>query len=1086
MAKNALFGRKILKTYVNEVSPSGTVTDSYNRFVHKQIDALLMSLKDIECVYHVADGTTKELKLTILDHTIRPPVRLEADSTSRPSLPNECRDRNLTYSSPLYVQMEVTRKWKGKVTTNVINDIYIGKIPVMIYSDLCHLRDKEKRVKSKECGYDPGGYFIIDGKEKTLIGQRSHVMNRFITYKSKRSSAVAVKSEMNYRTYITTIKFTSGRRPLTVTFPHIEEEIPVMTLLIALGISVEDIHSSFTEEENVTLSASFIDLPKDMNEARARIKIRQVYYLHSDSDDKFKIVFERMLLPHIPVNDDGSYLCKSIFILKMIKKLLLVESGAEEPTDRDSVINQRVQMSYTLLTKMFYNLLLTWSELLKKEFNKYIAKLKNPISMEKIRNIIDHTNCITDGFSYALATGNWNTNSVDRQALKGVAQQLPRMSYIATLSQLRRVSSALDPEMKNPKPRFLHSSHYGRLCPCETPEGATVGLECVLAIGALVSLHSDPKSIIEVTQQYLLSISLKNSKKGDDVFVNGDYMGNTKKGKVLLKTLRNARRSGQFPKDMSVSKKRRTIHISTTAGRICRPLLIVDKGKLPYNESMDLSWDQLLRQGYIEYLDAEEENNESYIAFYPSQIVKTHTHCEITNIMMLGINASTIPFAHHNPSPRNTFQSAMKKQAMGASTTNFQDRLDTAGSNILWYGQSPLVRTVTSDLFKIDSMDGLPAGCNIICAIMPKHGYGQEDSVIFKKEAIERGLFRADHYTVVQDMLTKNTKEESVYSIPKKHKKMGKYDQLTKDGIIEVGSKIQARHCLIGKKMVRKVKHQPNLEEDQSILADVNHGYVEKVRLFQGKNGQKGVKIKIRTQQVPKIGDKFSSRHGQKGTIGMIYPEVDLPFTMDGITPDIIVNPHAIPSRMTIAHLKESLASLLTAVTGAHIDASAFGDVSVDSIAEMLHKAGFNRHGNQTMMNGETGEMMQAQIFMCPIFYQRLKHMVDYKKHARGRGRRNALTKQPNEGRRNKGGLRFGEMEKDTTGTHGCPVIIQDRMLHCSDVHTIFVCPKCQQPSLKEGCRVCNTATVKKEIPYAANLLFQELKSMCIDVKMKV
>lgn len=1082
---NRTFGRKILKRYVNEVSPSDTITDSYNRFIHKQIAALLMSLKDIECIYHVPDGTTKELKLSIIDHTIRPPVRLEADSTSRPSLPNECRDRNLTYSSPLYVRMEVTRKWNKKETKTVMNDIYIGKIPVMIYSDLCHLRDEQKRLASKECEYDPGGYFIIDGKEKSLIGQRSHVMNRFITYKSKRSSAIAVKSLWNHRTFITTIKFTSSRKPLMVTFPQADGEIPVMTLLIALGISVEDIKSVFTDEENVTLSASYNSMPKDVEEAKARIHIREVYYLHGNTDDKFKRVFDKMLLPHIPVDEDESYLSKSIFLLKMIKKLLLVENGTEKPTDRDSVINQRVQMSYTLLTKMFYQLLINWTGLLKKEFNKYIAKLKNPISIEKIRNTIDHTNCITDGFSYALATGNWNTNSVDRQALKGVAQQLPRMSYIATLSQLRRVSSALDPEMKNPKPRFLHSSHYGRLCPCETPEGATVGLECVLAIGALVSLYSDPKPIIEVIQQYLLPISLKNSRRGDDVFVNGVYVGNTTKSKMLLHTIRNARRTGQFPKDMSISKKRKTIHISTTAGRICRPLLIVEKGKLPYDESMDLSWDQLLRQGYIEYLDAEEENNESYIAFYPSQLMKPHTHCEITNIMMLGINASTIPFAHMNPSPRNTFQSAMKKQAMGASTTNYQDRLDTAGSNVLWYGQSPLVRTVTSDLFKIDSMDGLPSGCNLICAIMPKC-YNQEDSVIFKKEAIERGLFRADHYTVVQDMLTKNTKEESVYEQPKKTRRIGKYDLLGEDGIIEANSKIESRHCLVGKKMVRKQKNQPDIEEDQSILADVKSGYVEKVRRFQGKNGLPGVKIKIRTQQVPKIGDKFSSRHGQKGTIGMVYSEVDLPFTMDGIVPDILVNPHAIPSRMTIAHLAESLAGLLTSLTGQQIDASAFGGVSVESIGDLLHKAGFNRHGNQTMINGETGEMMHCQIFMCPIFYQRLKHMVDYKKHARGRGRRNALTKQPNEGRKNKGGLRFGEMEKDTTGTHGAPVILQDRMLHCSDVHTIFVCPKCQQPSLKEGCRICGTATIKKEIPYAANLLFQELKSMCIDVKMKV
>ena len=1028
----------ILKRFVKEISLTKQFTDSYDDFINNRVREIVSIMRPIR-----ATSGEEYINLTLSGGSVKTPVMLEKDGTVRPIMPNECRIRNMTYSAPLYMDVHVERS-KGE--DSVIRDVYIGRIPVMIYSSLCHLRDRSKRVANGECDKDPGGYFIVNGNEKSLVGQKGSMHNRMITYWKNGVSACAVKSERNKRVHITTIKY-KDNSPITCTFPRLEEETPLMIILMAMGTNLSEIRKVFNSEENACLEASFRNLPDSVAEARSMIKIREVYNVGLTEDERLDKALENVLIPHMDTES------KPVFLVSMIQELLAVATKKISPTDRDSVVNQRVETSCTLLSTLFLHLMIKVCNDTRLLCQKSLPKLKRGIPDEKIRQWLSKSNTITDGFQYSLATGNWNTTFVDRQQRHGVAQALQRLTYISTMSQLRRVSSAVDKTQKLTKPRWLHGSHWGRYCPAETPEGGPCGLETQLSVQSYISLERDPQAVRRVLQQYLLPMDIENLKYCQ-VFINGTYEGSTKDSDRLVKTVLHGRRTGQFPKDMSISKKRNQVQISTTSGRICRPLLIVEDGKCVYqriSNADNMSFEQLMQEGVIEYLDCEEEDT-AYVSFYLKDLTKEHTHCEISNAMIMGLCAATIPFSDRNPGTRNTYQCAMAKQAQGVNATNFQLRMDTT-TNIMWYGQKPMVSTKLANEYGVHD---LPTGTNAIVAIMPFHGFNQEDSIIVNQSALDRGFARADTYKTIKESLS--GKEDSVFRKPTKKKKVGNYCSLEEDGLLRPGMRVQPGDCIIGK-MTGK--------NDESKLAAVK-GTMDKVMMYQERNGDRAVKVRVRQTRIPVIGDKFSSRHGQKGTVGMLVQQEDMPWTMDGIVPDIIINPHAIPSRMTIGHLIECLTGKVSALDGILGDASPFNGRKVEDIMQDLHKAGFKRSGDEKLYSGITGEGIPSKIFIGPTYYQRLKHMVDDKIHARGRGRRNALTHQPNEGRREGGGLRVGEMEKDSFNAHGVPYVINERMCVSSDAHEMVV----------KGNKVT--------IPYAAKLLIEELQSMCIKVDLKI
>lgn len=1101
------FRDSIVKRFVRDVPLMTYSCDSFDDFVNRRISQVINRINTINCTSQNFD---KAICISMQGGRLDDPCIVEKDGQVARILPMNCRIRGCSYSAPLYVDLiiewvngskttmkrfvtpeERKRKREQKeekvVKKCTVKDVFIGYIPIMVFSSKCYLSDPKKRIEYGECDHDPGGYFIINGNEKSLVGQKSSIKNRMIAYGKKGlACAVAIKSKKNDKVFTTTISL-KPQQILMCTFPRLEEPVPLLDVLILLGMDMESLRHLFDTNEMIMLNASFKEASESIEKAREKVQIREVYGPNKTPEQRLRDALFHVLLPHLP------YEKKSFVIVHMIKKLLSVARGDSDATDRDSVINQRVEVSCTLLSTLFFNLMIKLQSDMRLEIQKRMSKYKTGITSEKIKELYSGCNVITDGIRNALSTGNWNTSSVNRLIRKGVSQALQRLSRVATLSQLRRISSSVDSSQNLTTPRHLQGTMWGRYCAFETPEGKTCGLETQLSLGAYVSIHTQANIIRDVVTQYINGEpTFQTFNIGTRVFINGVYEGNTLQCSKLITTVRNCRRSRQFSKDISVSFKEeeKTIHISTTSGRVCRPLLIVLDGKHVYNHDQHshLSFHQLLSLGIIEYLDCEEED-ECLVAFEPSELTNEHTHCEIScTLSIYGLVASTIPFSDHNPATRNCYQSAMAKQSQGVNKTNFLLDFPTT-LNVLDYGQKPLCSTKLANYYQIHAT---PQGVNVILGIGPWQGFNQEDSFVVNQAAVDRGLFRSTIYKTVKETTSSN-KDVIRTGKPTKQRRVGKYSNTDVDGLLFEGTNIKLRDCIFGIQKVSKDDYQKSKKgqritwQDDSKLAKIE-GTVDKMILAEQPNGERKMLCRIRKVSGLTIGDKVCSRHGQKGVCGMVVPGVDLPRNIDGITPDIMINPHAIPSRMTVAHLFEMLGGKAAAMSGTECDASPFTGLTIHEIAEQMHSWGFQKYGCEQMYSGISGEMIEAKMFMGPIFYQRLRHMVSEKMHARSRGPMNQLTGQPNEGRRNNGGLRVGNMEKDAMNAHGVPYVINERMFISSDKHEIKVCPKCQTHLTihQNKCSVCSEDAKKVGIPYAAHLLCQELQSMGINLKLKI
>jgi len=927
---------------------------------------------------------------------------------------------------------------------------------------------------------------VINGSEKVLIAQEKMAPNHVYVFKKKQPSKysfvceIRSQPEFSARAASTCMvrllnKASTGRGlggTLRVTIPYIRQDIPIIIVFRALGfVADRDIleHIVYTFDDvdmmdllRPSLEEAFVIQDRDV--ALDYIGKRgSVVGLTRDKRIEYaRDILQKELLPHAGVNRDGETK-KAFFLGYMVHRTLLCALGRRPQDDRDHYGNKRLDLAGPLLASLFRQLFRRLVKDVRQYCQKAVDSGKEDVSL--LNAIKSKT--ITQGLKYSLATGNWGAQgAADMRA--GVSQVLNRLTFASTLSHLRRLNSPIGRDGKLAKPRQLHNSHWGMVCPAETPEGAAVGLVKNLALMAYISVGSNAAPILEFLEEWstekLDEISPGIIPSATKIFVNGVWVGIHRNPSMLVSTLRTLRRQVDVNTEVGVVHDIRLaeLRLYTDYGRCCRPLYIIDDtaegpalrirpehiaqltlggaGAGEGGEETSFTWDDLVANGLIEYVDTEEEET-TMIAMTIDDVKEarkanrmrgrglgdgdgfavTYTHAEIHPSMILGICGSIIPFPDHNQSPRNTYQSAMGKQAMGMYCTNYQVRMDTL-AYVLFYPQKPLVTTRSMEHLHFRE---LPAGINAIVAIACYSGYNQEDSVIMNGSSIDRGLFRSIFFRSYKDeekkvgslMREELEKPDPETTLAMKH---GSYKKLDADGLAVPGERVNGDDVLIGKTTPLPPSddevgtQRRYTKKDCSLtMKSTEAGHVDQVMLSTNDQGLRFVKIRIRSVRTPQIGDKFASRHGQKGTCGMTYTQEDMPFTAEGISPDIIVNPHAIPSRMTIGHLVECLMSKVAALQGMEGDATPFTDVTVEEISTKLHELGYQRRGNEVMYNGHTGRQMGQMIFLGPTYYQRLKHTVDDKIHSRGRGPTQVLTRQPMEGRSRDGGLRFGEMERD-------------------------------------------------------------------------
>jgi DNA-directed RNA polymerase II subunit RPB2 len=927
-----------------------------------------------------------------------------------------------------------------------------------------------------------------------------------------------------------------GGSVIMVTIPKIKEDIPLIIVFRALGyipdkLILEYILYDLKDVEMIEclkLSLQHSFSTQDQTHALDYIGRRATGYVFDLTKKKRVKLAEDILrnyfLPHVSTLE-AMEKHKAYFLGYMVNRLLNTVLQRRAPDDRDHWGNKRMDLAGPLMGTLFRQLVNNLRKDATKQLRKKLPNLDaNGVAetLGKLKTII------TNGLAYSLATGNWTADRQGPPARTGVSQVLVRITFSSTLSHLRRLNSPIDRDGKLATPRQLHNTHWGMVCPAETPEGNTCGLIKNLSLLATISTFKDEQrdTIRNCLDAFMMDslddIDASSISAGlTKVFVDGNWCGVVRNPAELTEQLRGYRRQGNI--DMYVSivwdMRDHEIRIQSDAGRCTRPLFIVEadmRGQRrllikktepddPYN------WDQLISEGKIEFLDTHEEEV-CLIAMRPEDLIQqedeeepyNYTHCEIHPSMILGICASIIPFPDHNQSPRNTYQSAMSKQAMGVYAINFKTRMDTT-SHVLYYPQKPLV---TTRAMKHIYFNDLPAGCNCIVAIMCYSGYNQEDSVIFNQSSIDRGLFRSSYYTTkrsTQEQIGGNLTEQFCRPDPANTEGMSitNYKKLDEDGLVAPGTRVSGGDAIIGKTVPLPIgalnttsRQRIHTRKDNSLKLKVTeNGVVDQVMLTMDHMGNRFAKVRIRAVRTPQIGDKFASRHGQKGTIGMTYRMEDMPFSIEGIVPDIIINPHAIPSRMTIGHLIECLFGKVAAVDGILADATPFTtNQVVATVANTLHDLGYQKHGNEVLYNGHTGKKLTSHIFFGPTFYQRLKHMVDDKIHARSVGTYANLTRQPVEGRARDGGGRFGEMERDCMISHGSAQFLRERLFFVSDYYRTHVCDQCgliaiaQLSKQKFRCLYCpGTGQVSQVfIPYACKLLFQELMAMAIAPRLRL
>lgn len=1132
MAEAAKYDGNVAIDLVNSfISDRGLVRlhlDSYNRFIQNEFRKIIEEVGIVE-------STKGDLRIKIVNPVLGRPIHdpvtnktrvvpeiTEPDFVTRPITPLEARTRGLTYSVPIYCDFVVTDAQDQYDERGVL----IGELPVMLRSSLCVTNGlgKEKLAEIGEDPQDPGGYFIINGSERIIVSQEDLATNHVFVEEG------AAGSSTLYSAKVSSITRTANRINTSVELSKdgriyvylVRSKLPLAIVFRALGAETDkDIALMISDDEQIQelLTPSFLEAETLANTAEEALRyignrIMAGFSVSPEPKRRGEVILATRFLPHLGTSNTREVKAKkAAFLARMVEKLLQAYLGKRETTDKDHYGNKRLRLAGDLMAVVLRNAMQNFV----KDLRHNIDKTRGRKGRVVVKAMVS-ANLLTDKILHSLATGNWPDGKT------GVSQILDRTNYLSTLSHLRRVVSPLNRLHANPEARELHMTQWGRICPAETPEGVNCGLVKNLALTAVVSVGLSESEVSRLEESLIKRHGVQpfagvvDDKKGERVYLDGRFLGYAHSASALAQELRERRRNGQLSPEVGVAAlrlgERTEVHINTDSGRILRPLIVVREGAPALSEDVlkelagkKVSWGDLVERGVLEYLDAMEEEN-ALVASDVETLLnekrpERYTHLEIAPWVILGVVASIIPYSDHNQSPRNTYESAMAKQALGLFSSNYRIRADSRG-HVLHYPQKPIVTTSGA---KVVGFERRPAGQNVILAVATFEGYNIEDAVIINLSSVERGLGRSTFFRIYEAIEKKYpgglmdriaVPEQTVRG----YKGSRMYEKLDEDGIVPTEVEISGDEVVIGRvspprfgQQIREIEVGGAIQQDTSVsLKHSEKGRVDRVVVTIDKDGNRFVRVRVRDLRTPELGDKFASRHGQKGVVAYLVPQEDMPFTRDGIVPDVIINPHAFPSRMTVGQLIELIAGKVGSLDGRQVDGTPFGGEDPQSLKEQLKKMGFSPAGTESMIDGRTGQRLQAEIFIGVVYYQKLHHMVADKIHARARGSVQITTRQPTEGRAREGGLRFGEMERDVLIGHGAAALLKDRLLDNSDKTLIGVCELCGYVVYQDFRKreyVCPIDGEKVKVnmvytPYAFKLLIQELMSMGIAPKLKV
>ncbi|GAB2295727.1 DNA-directed RNA polymerase III subunit 2 [Dionaea muscipula] len=1089
---------------------------SYNYFVNTGIK------KIVQVNNLITLNVDKDVYLRFTDVRIKKPsIAMDGESISLN--PQLCRLWDRTYAAPIHVDIEYRNGSRDNINQRI--DVLIGRMPIMLRSCKCALygKDEEELARLGECPLDPGGYFVVKGTEKVILMQEQLSNNRIIIDLDKKGNVIASVTSSTALVKSKTV-IVMEKEKIYVQLNKFQTKIPIIVVMKAMGMESDQevvqmvgrdprYSSLLVPSIEDCAGLGILTRQQALEFLETKVK-RSRFYGPSEKENGAMQILSEIFLAHVPVRGNNLR-PKCIYAAVMLRRMLEAYLSKDLMDDKDYVGNKRFELSGQLISLLFEDLFKTMITTAAFTADKVLGKTSRSSKFDISKTISDIN--ITLGLERALSTGNWCAKRFGMDK-KGVSQVLQRMSFIGCMGHVTRIQPQFEKSRKVSGPRALQPSQWGMLCPCDTPEGESCGLIKNLALMAHVTTDEEEGPLI--TLCYCLGVEDLQFLSGEElhspfsyiVMFNGLILGKHRRPQWFAKTMRGLRRAGKIGEFVSifVNEKQRCVYIASDGGRVCRPLVIADKGvsRIKDCHMKELTdgvrtFDDFLHDGLIEYLDVNEENN-ALIALYDGDTDKDTTHIEIEPFTILGVIAGLIPFPHHNQSPRNTYQCAMGKQAMGNIAYNQLNRADTL-LYLLVYPQRPLLTTRTIELVGYDK---LGAGQNATVAVMSYSGYDIEDAIVMNKASLDRGFGRCivlKKKSVVLQTYENKTSDRIV--CPTKEGYVRRVQALDNDGIAAPGEKVSSDDILLYKQtpIITRGKPVEKLSDSQYKPTPLKHSgpletaVVERVIFCSDINNNMTIKFMIRETRRPEVGDKFSSRHGQKGVCGTIVQQEDFAFTERGICPDLIMNPHGFPSRMTVGKMIELLGSKAGVSSGRFHYGSAFGEPSghadtVEAISETLVQHGFSYSGKDFLYSGITGSPLQAYIFMGPIYYQKLKHMVLDKMHARGMGPRVTMTRQPTEGRARNGGLRVGEMERDCLLAYGASNLLYERLMLSSDPFEAQVCESCgllgyYNHKLQTGfCSTCRTGehVYPLKLPYACKLLFQELQSMNVVPRLKL